>query len=206
MVMVEVVRHQPASNDSGGISDQGFAPNTITFDNVSYARGGNNIIQNASFSIEAGETIAIAGVSGSGKSTLIHLLIGLLHPDSGDIYYGNKKQKEISSENWSRIFDLVAQKTVIFNDTIAQNLLCAKPSAGREELKVALQLAELSHVLDRTGKGLYEMIGDRKTNLSGGESQRIGLARVFLRFQTHNQNIIVAARAIAERKTLGHLS
>ncbi len=156
---------------------------TLRFDNVVFRHktANHNAIDNISFSVKNGETIAFVGPSGSGKSTLVKLLVGLYRPVSGSISFNNIPATDIRYNELRRQIGFVTQDTQLFFGTIRDNLLFVKSSATDEEMLDALHKASCDGLLARSGRGLDTMLGESGLKLSGGERQRIAIARALLR-------------------------
>jgi ATP-binding cassette subfamily B protein len=138
-------------------------------------------IDNINFSVKAGETIAFVGPSGSGKTTLMKLLVGLYRPHEGRILYNGIDETSIIYDDLRSQIGFVTQDTQLFSGTIKENLLFVNPSATEEELLDALQKAACTNLLSRAEKGIDTMIGEGGLKLSGGEKQRLSIARALLR-------------------------
>lgn len=134
-----------------------------------------------SFTLKKGETVAFVGPSGSGKSTLVKLLVGLYRPNSGSIAYNGFGQDEILTSDLRNQLGLVSQESQLFSGTIRDNLLFVKPSASEEEMHDVLHRAAADTLLQRAEKGLDTQIGEGGIKVSGGEKQRISIARALLR-------------------------
>jgi ATP-binding cassette subfamily B protein len=156
---------------------------TIRFSNVVFRHqaASQNAIDGISFEAKTGDTIAFVGPSGSGKSTLIKLLVGLYAPVSGNIYFDNVSVKEIRYNKARRQIGFVTQDTQLFAGTVRQNLLFAKADATETEMIDALEKASVLHIFTRSGKGLDTILGEAGMRLSGGEKQRLSVARALLR-------------------------
>ncbi|WP_276485271.1 ABC transporter ATP-binding protein [Paraflavitalea pollutisoli] len=138
-------------------------------------------IDNIHFSVKTGETIAFVGPSGSGKSTLMKLLVGLYRPQEGKILYNGIDETAIRFDDLRSQIGFVTQETQLFAGTIKENLLFVKPGATEAELLDALQKAACLQLLSRAEKGINTMIGEGGLKLSGGEKQRLSIARALLR-------------------------
>jgi ATP-binding cassette subfamily B protein len=138
-------------------------------------------INNISFKVRIGETIAFVGPSGAGKSTLMKLLVGLYRPQQGKILYNNLNEEEINFDDLRRQIGFVTQDTQLFSGTIRENLLFVNPQATEEDVQDVLQKAACQNLLARAEKGLDTTIGEGGLKLSGGEKQRISIARALLR-------------------------
>ncbi|GAB3969250.1 ABC transporter ATP-binding protein [Spirosoma terrae] len=145
-------------------------------------KGANqNAIDGVSFEATLGDTIAFVGPSGSGKSTMVKLLVGLYRPVDGEIYYNNISTKDIRFNPMRRQIGFVTQDTHLFSGTIRENLLFVKPDATDADLLDALDKAACDHLLARSEKGLDTQIGEGGLKMSGGEKQRLSIARALVR-------------------------
>ncbi len=156
---------------------------TLSFTDVIFRHktASHNAIDDISFTVKNGETIAFVGPSGSGKSTLVKLLVGLYKPVSGQISFNNISATDIRYNELRRQIGFVTQETQLFFGTIRDNLLFVKSSATDKEMLDALHKASCDALLSRSGKGLDTMLGEAGVKLSGGERQRIAIARALLR-------------------------
>jgi len=157
--------------------------NTLTFDNVSFKHltANRNALNHISFETNSGETVAFVGPSGSGKTTLVKLLVGLYQPLEGDILYNNILSKEIDLDQLREKIGFVTQDTQLFSGTIRENLQFVRPGATDEECMDVLQRAACQTLLARADKGLSTVIGEGGVKVSGGEKQRLSIARALLR-------------------------
>ncbi|MBO9561401.1 MAG: ABC transporter ATP-binding protein [Niastella sp.] len=157
--------------------------NDLRFENVVFRH--NTATQNSmdgiSFRVHTGDTIAFVGPSGSGKSTLVKLLVGLYKPQEGTIYFNDIPATLIRYNELRRQIGFVTQDTQLFAGTIRENLLFVKPDATDEEMLEAMNKASASKLVTRTGKGLNTILGEGGLKLSGGEKQRLSIARALLR-------------------------
>ena len=156
---------------------------TLSFMNVAFQHqtASQKAINNISFDVRTGETIAFVGPSGSGKSTLMKLLVGLYRPQQGTILYNNLDETEIRFDDLRNQIGFVTQDTNLFSGTIKENLIFVNPKAKEEDLLDALNKAACQNLLERAEKGLDTMIGEGGLKLSGGEKQRLSIARALLR-------------------------
>ncbi len=138
-------------------------------------------IDHISFNVRTGETIAFVGPSGSGKTTLMKLLVGLYRPKEGNIFYNGIDEASIDFNDLRSQIGFVTQDTQLFSGTIKENLLFVNPQATEEDLNDALHKASCQNLLARAEKGLDTMIGEGGLKLSGGEKQRLSIARALLR-------------------------
>ncbi|HXO77316.1 MAG TPA: ABC transporter ATP-binding protein, partial [Puia sp.] len=141
----------------------------------------HNAIDHISFSARSGETIAFVGPSGSGKTTLMKLLVGLYRPHEGRIVYNGLDETSIDFEDLRRQIGFVTQDTQLFAGTIKENLLFVSPGASDKDVMDALEKASCLPLLSRAEKGVDTMIGEGGLKLSGGEKQRLSIARALLR-------------------------
>lgn len=138
-------------------------------------------IHDINFQVKAGETIAFVGPSGSGKTTLVKLLVGLYQPMEGEIFYNSTTGKQIDLDLLRERIGFVTQDTQLFAGTIRENLLFVNPTASDEECMDVLHKAACQNLLARADKGLDSMIGEGGVKVSGGEKQRLSIARALLR-------------------------
>lgn len=156
---------------------------TLSFKNVVFQHqtASHKAIDDISFDVKVGETIAFVGPSGSGKSTLMKLLVGLYRPLQGKILYNNLDETEIHFDDLRKQIGFVTQDTNLFSGTIRENLMFVNPAATQEQLDDVLRKASCTGLVARAEKGLDTMIGEGGLKLSGGEKQRISIARALLR-------------------------
>jgi ATP-binding cassette subfamily B protein len=155
----------------------------LTFDNVTFKHltANRNALNHISFETISGETIAFVGPSGSGKTTLVKLLVGLYQPLEGDITYNGIASKEIDLDQLREKIGFVTQDTQLFSGTIRENLLFVRPDATDEECLDVLQRAACQTLMARASNGLDTVIGEGGVKVSGGEKQRLSIARALLR-------------------------
>ncbi len=157
--------------------------NSLEFNDVSFKHktASHKAIDNISFEAKLGETIAFVGPSGSGKSTLMKLLVGLYRPQEGKILYNKLDENEIHFDDLRNQIGFVTQDTNLFSGTIKENLLFVNPTASNELLTDVLAKASCTNLLARAENGLDTIIGEGGLKLSGGEKQRLSIARALLR-------------------------
>ena len=155
----------------------------LRFDNVSfrYTKADHDAIEDLSFSAKIGETIAFAGPSGCGKSTLVKLLVGLYPPTRGTIYFDEVQTKDIRYNRMRRQLGFVTQDTQLFSGSIRANLQFVKPDATDEEILAALKKASSMKLVNESPKGLDTLLGEGGKMVSGGEKQRLAIARALVR-------------------------
>lgn len=156
---------------------------TLEFNHVAFKHNtaSHKAINNISFKVKTGETIAFVGPSGSGKTTLMKLLVGLYRPQDGSILYNGMDENNINFEDLRNQIGFVTQDTQLFSGTIKENLLFVNPDATEDDLTDVLNKAACQNLLARAEKGLETMIGEGGLKLSGGEKQRLSIARALLR-------------------------
>lgn len=155
----------------------------LAFENVSFQHqtAKNNAIEEIQFSVKKGETIAFVGPSGAGKTSLVKLLVGLYQPQSGVINYNGISGKEIDLDQLRSQIGFVTQDTQLFSGSIKENLLFVAPKATDDEILKALEKAACQSLLARAEKGIDTVIGEGGVKVSGGEKQRLSIARALLR-------------------------
>ena len=155
----------------------------LRFDNVRFRHKNavSNAIDGLSFDASIGDTIAFVGPSGSGKSTLVKLLVGLYTPVAGEILYDNISSREIRYNHLRRQLGFVTQETQLFSGTIRDNMKFVKPDATDAEIWAVLEKAAAATIIRNTGNGLDTILGEGGRKLSGGEKQRLSIARALLR-------------------------
>lgn len=155
----------------------------LKFSDVSFKHqsANRNALDNISFNTNIGETIAFVGPSGSGKTTLVKLLVGLYQPLEGDVLYNNLSYHDIDLDQLRERIGFVTQDTQLFSGTIRENLLFVRPDATDEECMNVLHKAACQSLLARAEKGLDTVIGEGGVKVSGGEKQRLSIARALLR-------------------------
>ena len=155
---------------------------TVQFDNVSFAYEADRpILHNVSFNIPAGKTVAVVGPSGSGKSTIARLLYRFYDVQQGAIRIAGQDIKQVTQASVRRAIGIVPQDTVLFNDTVEYNIAYGKPGSTRAEVEAAAQAAHIHSFISATPKGYATMVGERGLKLSGGEKQRVAIARTLLK-------------------------
>ncbi len=137
-------------------------------------------LNGVSFTLQPGEMVVLVGPTGAGKSTLTQLLLGFVHPQSGQIWAGEHRLDEISLRNWRAGIAWVPQKPYLFYGSIAENIQLGRPEASRDDVIHASQLAHVDDFIGRLPQGYDTLIGENGATLSGGQAQRIALARAFL--------------------------
>lgn len=154
----------------------------ISFKNISFGyHPSRSIIKNLSFDLPKGKSLAIVGPTGAGKSTISKLLFRFYDPVSGEIIINNKNIKYYKQDELRKIIGIVPQDTVLFNDTIYYNINYGKPSATREEIIQAAKIAGIHDFIESIPDKYKTVVGERGLKLSGGEKQRVAIARTVLK-------------------------
>ena len=156
--------------------------NSIEFDQVSfYYEKGQDILQNFSLVLPKGKTVALVGQSGSGKTTIANLLARFYDPTQGEIRIDSVPLKELHLEDYRQLIGMVTQESVLFNDSVYNNILMGKPSASESEVIEAAKIANAHTFITQFAEGYQTNIGDDGSKLSGGQRQRISIARAVLK-------------------------
>ena len=154
----------------------------VRFDHVSFAYDpARPILQDVSFDIPPGKTVAIVGPSGAGKSTLARLLYRFYDINAGAITIDGQELRSVTQTSLRSAIGIVPQDTVLFNDTVEYNIAYGRPGAGRAEVEAAAKAAHIHNFISATPKGYDTMVGERGLKLSGGEKQRVAIARTLLK-------------------------
>ena len=162
----------------------------VCFDHVSFSydlasaadpQGGRAILNDISFTIPPGKTVAVVGPSGSGKSTLARLLFRFYDVQQGSIRIAGQDIRQVTQASVRQAIGIVPQDTVLFNDTVAYNNAYGQPGASREQVEEAARSARIHDFISATPKGYETMVGERGLKLSGGEKQRVAIARTLLK-------------------------
>ncbi|MBP8191438.1 MAG: ABC transporter ATP-binding protein/permease [Aquabacterium sp.] len=157
-------------------------PPAVRFDHVQFAYDPDRpILHDVSFDIPAGQTVAVVGPSGSGKSTLARLLYRFYDVQGGGIQVQGQDIRQVTQDSLRRSIGIVPQDTVLFNDTVAYNIAYGRPQASRDEVESAAQAARIHDFIVSTPKGYDTVVGERGLKLSGGEKQRVAIARTLLK-------------------------
>ena len=159
------------------------AEHTLEFNRVGfrYREDEPLVLEGISFKVEPGSRVAVVGPSGSGKSTIVNLALRFWDPTEGEIYLGGHDFRHYAEGNLRETIGIVAQDTYLFNETLRNNLLLAKPGASDSEVEYALERAQLTELINRLPRGLDSWVGEQGLRLSGGERQRLAVARALLK-------------------------
>ena len=173
---------KPEVADADDASELSDATGAIEFRDVSFSHDGRVIgIENISFDLPSGKQLAIVGPSGAGKSTLLKLIFRFYDVNEGAVLFDGQDVRDLTQESLRQHLGIVPQDVVLFNDTIRQNILYGRPEATQSELEHAAQSAQLLEFIEALPDGWETRVGERGLKLSGGEKQRVGLARVILK-------------------------
>jgi len=174
--------------------------NELEFKEVSFKHqsANQNALNEISFKVKGGESIAFVGPSGAGKSTLVKLLVGLYRPKQGQVFYNQLAGDVIDFDELRKKIGFVTQDTQLFSGSIKENLLFVNPNATEEECMEVLQKAACQPLLNRADKGIDSLIGEGGVKVSGGEKQRLSIARALLR----NPNLLVFDEATSALDSL----
>ena len=168
--------------DSANAAELAVTKGAIHFNRVSFHyREDRAIIRDLSFTIEAGEKVAIVGASGAGKSTLVKLLFRFYDPNSGSIVIDGQDISQVSQLSLRKVIGIVPQDTVLFNQSIFENIRYGDPEASDENVLQAIRLAHLEDFIAQLPEGSGTVVGERGLKLSGGEKQRVAIARTILK-------------------------
>jgi len=159
------------------------AVESLRFDNVHFQHqtAKKPALEGISFQVKKGETIAFVGPSGSGKTTLVKLLVGLYHPNEGNVFYNDHSDSSIDFDELRHQIGFVTQDTQLFSGTIKENLLFVNPAATDEMITEVLKKSACYNLLMRAEHGIDTVIGEGGLKLSGGERQRLSISRALLR-------------------------
>jgi ATP-binding cassette subfamily B protein len=180
--MFELMALQPAVVDDPQARPLKLERGAISFEGIGFGYGPDRVIlDDVSFSVGAGQKVAVVGPSGSGKSTLVKLLFRFYDPDQGRICIDGQDIRHLSQASLRQAIGIVPQDTVLFNDTIFENVRYGNPEASDQEVQEAIRLAHLDDFIRALPKGGDTLVGERGLKLSGGEKQRVSIARTILK-------------------------
>ncbi|MEK7298439.1 MAG: ABC transporter ATP-binding protein/permease [Candidatus Margulisiibacteriota bacterium] len=172
----------PEINDSPTASPLIVSRGEVVFDHVLFAYDSRiPILKDVSFTVPAGKTLAIVGASGAGKSTISRLLFRFYDVSGGGIRIDGQDIRNVTQKSLRDTIGMVPQDTVLFNDTLGYNILYAKPDASMDEVRAAARLAQIDTFIAGLPDGYDTMVGERGLKLSGGEKQRVAIARMILK-------------------------
>ncbi|MGY6567949.1 MAG: ABCB family ABC transporter ATP-binding protein/permease [Salinarimonas sp.] len=180
--MFEILSREPQIQDRPDARDLAISEATVSFQDVRFAYNPDRpILKGISFTVPAGRTIAIVGPSGAGKSTISRLLFRFYEPQSGRIMVDGQDIAQVRQESLREAIGMVPQDTVLFNDTIGYNIRYGRWDASEAEIREAARLAQIDHFIESLPEGYETPVGERGLKLSGGEKQRVAIARTILK-------------------------
>ncbi len=180
--MFELLSVNPDVQDKAGAQPLRLTKGEIEFKNVSFSYNSDRqILRNLSFKVPSGHSVAIVGSSGSGKSTMSRLLFRFYDVQEGQILIDGQDLREVTQKSVRSSIGVVPQDTVLFNDTIGYNILYGRPSASKTEMIDAAQMARIDGFVQKLPDGYETKVGERGLKLSGGEKQRVAIARTILK-------------------------
>jgi ABC-type transport system involved in Fe-S cluster assembly fused permease/ATPase subunit len=180
--MFAILEEHPEVQDRPGAKSLDVASGAIRFENVSFAYDPDRpILKNVSFDVPAGKMVAIVGPSGAGKSTISRILFRFYDIQSGRVTIDGQDIRDVTQTSLRAAIGVVPQDTVLFNDTILYNIRYGRPGASDEEVIAAARLAQIDEFVKALPQGYKTMVGERGLKLSGGEKQRVAIARTLLK-------------------------
>lgn len=180
--MFNLLSVKPTVVESQDANDLVVSKGKVDFNNISFSyKKDRQIIKNMSFSIRSGEKVAVVGASGGGKSTLVKLLFRFYDVNNGSIAIDGQDIKSVTLKSLRQAIGIVPQDTVLFNDSILENVRYGKTDATHEEVLNAIQMAHLDELIQSLPDGVHTTVGERGLKLSGGEKQRVAIARTILK-------------------------
>ncbi|WP_407062236.1 ABCB family ABC transporter ATP-binding protein/permease [Caldimonas mangrovi] len=180
--MFTLMEREREVDDAPGAPELQVPHGVVRFERVSFGYDANRaILQDVSFEIPAGRKVAVVGPSGAGKSTLARLMFRFYDVTDGRITIDGRDIREVTQSSLRRNIGIVPQDTVLFNDTVEYNIAYGRPGATRGEVEAAARAAHIHQFITSTPKGYDTMVGERGLKLSGGEKQRVAIARTLLK-------------------------
>lgn len=187
-MMFKLLAQQPDIRNSDTATELKISQAKIEFNHVNFGYSEQRqILHDVSFSIPSGKKLAVVGPSGAGKSTLARLLFRFYDVTDGSVLIDGQPIRDVTQASLRQAIGIVPQDTVLFNDSIYHNILYAKPDASADEVKQAARRANIDEFIESLPDGYHTVVGERGLKLSGGEKQRVAIARVILK----NPRIVV---------------
>ena len=214
--LFKLLADKPAIEDAPDATELAVNRGEVQFDHIHFAyRPDRPILKDVNFSIPSGHKIAVVGASGAGKSTLARLLFRFYDVDQGAIRIDGQDIRQVTQDSLRSAIGVVPQDTVLFNDTLYQNLAYGRPEATEEEVYRAARMAHLEDFIHSLPEGFETKVGERGLKLSGGEKQRVAIARVILKNppllildeatssldSLSEQAILTALKEVSQRRT-----
>ncbi|WP_343640756.1 ATP-binding cassette domain-containing protein [Roseateles sp.] len=197
-MLFKLLARAPEIQDAPGARPLPPGDTTVRFDDIRFGyERERQILKGLTLEIPHGQTFAVVGSSGSGKSTLARLLMRMYDPDAGEVSIGGQPLTALTQQSLRQAIGVVPQDPVLFNDTIAYNIGYGRPEAGREAIIAAARAAQADEFISLLPEGYETRVGERGARLSGGEKQRIAIARAFLK----NPPIVVLDEATSALDT-----
>ncbi|HVI44630.1 MAG TPA: ABC transporter ATP-binding protein [Chitinophaga sp.] len=178
--VLKLIDEKPAIVDAPGAVALTSFDEAIRFENVTFAYGEKPVLKNITVTIPKGKSVALVGPSGGGKSTMMDLIPRFMEPQSGKILMGPHDIRNVRMESLRSLMGIVNQESILFNDTIFNNIAFGKPGATMEEVEAAARIANAHEFIINTPEGYNTNIGDKGSRLSGGQRQRLCIARAVL--------------------------
>lgn len=180
-LMIKLLDTKPEIEDKSDATELKITQSEIEFRHVSFSYNEEReILKDISFKVSAGKKVAIVGASGAGKSTITRLLFRFYDVNDGQVLIDDQDVQTVSQKSLRTIIGIVPQDTVLFNDTIYNNIMYAKPDASESDVIKAAQMANVHDFISSLPDGYETMVGERGLKLSGGEKQRVSIARVII--------------------------
>lgn len=178
--VLDLIDTKPAIVDAPGAVDINEFKNGIRFNDVSFAYDEKQVLSHINLTIPKGKTVALVGPSGGGKSTMMDLIPRFIEPQSGAVEIDGQNIQTLTHQSLRSLMGIVNQESILFNDTIFNNIAFGKTDATQEQVEAAARIANAHNFIEHTEHGYQTNIGDRGTKLSGGQRQRICIARAVL--------------------------
>ena len=178
----ETLALKPDVADAADAAPLALNGGAVRFEGVGFTHDGRSrSVEGVDFDIPAGSFVGICGPSGAGKSTVLRLLFRFYDPESGRVLIDGQDLRGVTQESLREALALVPQDVVLFNDTLRANIIYGRPDASEAEIRDVLKRARLDAFVDSLPDGLETVVGERGLKLSGGEKQRVGVARAILK-------------------------